>query len=427
VLVDGVDTVTPQTFSGANWAIYTTHTLSVSASAQALSGTNYVFGRWSDNGAAAHAITLTPRSGYGMAATTAPSTTVYSANFVQLVNFSASVYPAASGGVAASPAALSYPGASGAYYVARQPVTLTATPAPGYGFVDWGTSGPPYISAPWSANPKVEPGPGNVIAYFTQRPITTIVTSPPGLAVTVDGNFWYTPQNFSSDYFPSWTPGSSHAVAGLSPQLPYSINSRYLFASWSDGGLQSHNYVVPATNATLSAAMTPQFVPIGYATPTCAATVSLSPSSPGGDGFYSSGTSVSFNAAPAGGFAFIGWRGDLTGLANPQNLVVNDEELASANYDATATPLAITSFNPPFAFLGSSVTVAVNGTGFTPATLAYVNTYYRASQYVSPTQINVSLTAADLVGAALPIAVGNFPPGATCGTYVAKPFFVASP
>jgi len=421
--------VTPKVFSGAGWGLFATHNISVSANAQALAGSTYVFGRWSDNGAAAHAITLTPPVGGPGLSAPVPAVTVYSANFVQLVNFSSSVFPAASGAIGATPPAQAYPGAAGVYYVARQPVQLTATPASGFGFVEWSTSGAPFISPPWSANPKTELAPGNIIAYFSNQPITTITTSPSGYGVTVDGGFWYTPQNFSSDFFPSWTIGSSHVVAGLSPQLPYSINSRALFTAWSDLGAQTHNYVAPAVNATLTATMQPQYAPIAYAAPSCGANVFFSPPSPAGDGFYNSGSTVSVTATPAAGFILTGWLYDLSGAGNPQNLVVNDEELAVANFNASATPLAISSLNPSLALAGAGgLTVAINGTGFTPSTLAYVSNFFRASQFVSPTQMSLALSAADLASpGAFPIAVGNFPPGAPCGAYTPHSFAVGIP
>jgi len=36
----------------------------------------------------------------------------------------------------------------------------------------------------------------------------------------------------------------------ISPQLPFSINTRCVFASWSDGGARSHSIMVPPTSST---------------------------------------------------------------------------------------------------------------------------------------------------------------------------------
>ena len=148
-----------------------------------------------------------------------------------------------------------------------------------------------------------------------------------------------------------------------------------------------------------------------------------------GDGFYNSGSTVSVTATPATGFTLTGWLYDLSGTGNPQNLMVNDEELAVANFNASAAPLAISTLNPSLALAGAGgLTVAINGTGFTPSTLAYVSNFFRASQFVSPTQMSLALSAADLASpGAFPIAVGNFPPGAPCGAYTPHSFAVGIP
>jgi len=45
--------------------------------------------------------------------------------------------------------------------------------------------------------------------------------------------------------------GSNNSVSAPSPQM---VNgSTYSFASWSDGGAQSHTIVAPATNTTYTA------------------------------------------------------------------------------------------------------------------------------------------------------------------------------
>jgi hypothetical protein len=60
VTVDGSIITTPQTF---NWALNSTHTLSVPSNAQTLSGTTYIYGRWNDDPAASHTITVLPGDG----------------------------------------------------------------------------------------------------------------------------------------------------------------------------------------------------------------------------------------------------------------------------------------------------------------------------------------------------------------------------
>ncbi|MGH6848337.1 MAG: M12 family metallopeptidase [Methylocella sp.] len=424
VTIDGTNYKTPQAF---NWVLNSTHTLAVPAAAQTLAGATYVYARWNDSPAASHTIKINPGNKTLALPATSPAITVYTANFIKLASYTATVAPAGAGTVSASPLAKSYPGASGVFYVERQQVTLSADAATGYSFLEWGG-----VSAPWSANPKANYVPENSGAYnvtgdFSTKPVTTVTTNPPGLGLYVDGTFWYGPQSFASDYFSSWTPGSTHTVSSYTPQLPYSINSRYAFLSWSDSGTLTHTIVAPGTNTTFTASFTPQFVPIAYATPSCAASVALAPGS--SDGFYSKGSIVTVTATPASGWVLTSWLDDLTGTANPQNLTINDEELAVANYDTTATALAITSLTPVSLTKGSAgQTLSITGAGFTPSSIVFINNVFRTSQFVSATQINVNLMSTDLATpGAFPVAVSNFPSGAPCSAYMAQPFFITTP
>ena len=102
------------------------------------------------------------------------------------------------------------------------------------------------------------PDTGNPVAVngeFTSSPVYTVNVAPSdtitngfssNLWAYIDGNFWYTPKNFSPDTSydgSSWNAGSTHTLS-LSydgdltnpPEYPYSANSRYEFSSWSDSG-----------------------------------------------------------------------------------------------------------------------------------------------------------------------------------------------
>lgn len=419
VIVDGHRYATPHSFA---WALGSSHGLKVPGGLQTLDGTSYLYGRWNDGGSAGHTITVAPGPGTLAQPADRPAVTVYTASFIQLSSYAAAVWPAGAGTVSASPAARSFAGTTGQFYVARQKVTLTATANAGYGFLEWSNT-----SAPWSANPKLELAPGQITAYFSSQPITTVTTSPPGFGVLVDGGWWQGPQNFASDLFPSWTQGSSHTLAVPTPQLPYSINSRAVFEAWSDGGAASHSIIVPAGASTLTASLAEQFVPIAYATPSCAASVAITPAS--ADGFYAKGTKLQLRATPAAGWVLTGWQDDLSGGGASKALTVNDEELAVAGYDTTATPLAVVGLSPPGAAAGTgATTLAIDGAGFTASSIVFVNNLYRASSYVGPGEITVALGAADLARpGAFPVGVSNFPAGAPCSAYQAQDFTVSNP
>ena len=75
----------------------------------------------------------------------------------------------------------------------------------------------------------------------------TITSSPAGSGyVTVDGSPITTPQTYS------WNPGDSHTIAANSPTNTVSGQSQYVWTSWSDSGAQSHSYVVPSSDATVT-------------------------------------------------------------------------------------------------------------------------------------------------------------------------------
>ncbi len=418
VIVDGTTYTAPHSFA---WTLNSTHTLALPAGAQSVSGNTYTYGRWNDSTKASHSIKITPGIGTLASPATAPATTVYSANFIQLVQYQPAVWPTGAGTVSASPAAKSYAGAPGSYYVARQAVKLTASPNAGYHFFWWVNT-----SSPWSINPKTELGPGAITADFSSQPITTITTNPTGIAVLVDGQWWYGPANFASDYFSGWTAGSAHTIEIPSPQYPYSVNTRYLFSKWSDKGAASHSITVPAAASTITATVTPQYVPIAYAEPSCAATVTLAPAAPAGDGFYNKGTKVTVTATAQAGWTLTGWLDDLSGTTDPKLLTVNDEELAVADYNTIGTPLDVTSLTPPTVPSGTNgKTITIGGTGFASSSYVYFNNIYHASQYVSSTAMTVALTAGDLASpGAFPIGVGNYTSSPPCGAYVPQTFFV---
>jgi uncharacterized repeat protein (TIGR02543 family) len=91
-------------------------------------------------------------------------------------------------------------------------------------------------------------------AFTVAAPISiTITSSPTGTGyVTVDSVAITTPQTFS------WVPGTTHTIAASST-VSISSGVRDSYASWSDGGAQSHSYTVPSTAATATANFNRQY------------------------------------------------------------------------------------------------------------------------------------------------------------------------
>ena len=244
VIVDGVTITTPQVF---NWALNSTHTLDIPSGVQSQPGNivnsnvpttfYYTYGRWNDSTSASHMITVLPGNGNPVTPATSPAVTTYSANFIQLVPYATTIFPAGTGTVTPSPAPQSYPGSGLVFYTARQQATLTATPNAGQNFYDFNNA-PFWLAGGLGANPKTfyVPDTGltvNTTAEFSPNPVYTVNVAPnsfsSNLYIYADGNFSYAPKNFSAFYDSGWTSGSSHTLSVDNPEYPYSFATRYAF------------------------------------------------------------------------------------------------------------------------------------------------------------------------------------------------------
>lgn len=189
----------------------------------------------------------------------------------------------------------------------------------------------------------------------------TITSNPPGQQVRVDGNNVTTPQTLN------WTPGSSHTLDVDSPQGTGS--TRYLFASWSQGGNKSQNVTAPAAATTYTATLTTQYLLTKTTVPGTGGSITANPVS--ADNYYNAGTSVGLTATPATGFAFSGWSGDLTGTTNPLSVTMTAPRSVTASFvSSTNLPkLVITSYKLPTSgtigvnLPGMSLSVTNQGTG----------------------------------------------------------------
>jgi hypothetical protein len=445
VIVDGATVTTPQVFT--NWALNSTHTLDIAPGVQSQAGDivnsttpttfYYTFGRWNDSTAATHTITVLPGNGEPATPATSPAVTTYSANFVQLVPYAATVYPTGAGTVTPAPAPQSYSGSSLLFYTARQQATLTAAPSAGQNFYEFNNA-PFWLPGGLGANPKTfyVPDTGltvNTTAEFSLTPVYTVSVVPnpfsSNLYIYGDGGFAYAPKNFSSFYDPSWTAGSAHTLGVDNPIYPYSSNTRYAFNSWSDGTTTTTDSItLPAASATYTANLTPQYYVTDYANESCAGSINVSPGSPTGDGFYPSGDALTFTETPNSGWLFTGWNYDLSGTSSSQSLTVTDEVLVTADYNTVATPLTLTSLSPAAAIPGSpSFTLTLNGTGFSPSSVVSVNGTFPVVKYISGTQLSVSVTASQITPpGAFQVWVDSFPSGASCAAFAALPFTVAN-
>jgi len=161
---------------------------------------------------------------------------------------------------------------------------------------------------------------------------TVVTTSPAGLTFTVDGTAYTSTQNFT------WTAGTNHTIGVSSPQtLPGVNGTRYLFANWSDSGLENHTITASSSGGTYTANFTAQYLLTVTESPAAGGSVTENP--PSSDLYYNGGTSVQLTAAPNSGYTFTSWSGDLTGTTNPQSLTMNAPHNVTATFSGQASPV----------------------------------------------------------------------------------------
>jgi hypothetical protein len=302
ITVDGTAYSNSKVF---NWSIGSSHTVATD-SVQGSGTTRYAFANWSDGGAQSHTLQITQAG-------------LYTANFVTQYLLTASVSPAGGGSITASP------NAADGFYNAGTSVQLTAAPASGYVFDSWsGAAGRSGNSITVSVSQPV-----TISAVFRSATATTVTTSPPGLNIVVDGTQYTAPHNFA------WAPNSSHTINVPSPQ---GAGTRYVFASWSDKGSQSHSITAAANGATYTATLNPQYLLTTQVTPAAGGSIAATPAA--GDGYYDPGTAVSVRANARTGYSFSRWTDGLSGTTNPQPVTMNGPRTVTAAFGAASAHLS---------------------------------------------------------------------------------------
>ena len=158
----------------------------------------------------------------------------------------------------------------------------------------------------------------------------TVNTNPSGLQVTIDGFAYTSPYTFT------WTSGTVHTIGSSSPQLSPDGRTRYVFSSWSDGGLQIHQVPVPPSNTTYVASFATQYILGAAVNPPGNGSVTLTPSGP----WINAGQAVQLTATPNSGYSFSGWSGDLAGVVNPASVTMNGPKAVTANFTQNQYTLA---------------------------------------------------------------------------------------
>lgn len=304
VLVDGAACTTPCEYP---WAAGEQHVIRAGErqTLAATPGSRYDFVRWSDFGAGEHPVTVDATS------------RVYNAQFARKLHIRAEASPDAAGSIEIIPAS------QDGWYPYGSTVTIHASPNEGWQLYRMlpGAGGVTVQGANGlglSANPSTILALSEDLYYvatFTQRPLTTLATNPPGRRILLDGATVIGPTNYL------WTPGQTVELAVLHPQPVTASSFRYDFSGWSDGGAATHTITIPEESSTVTASFRSYFQMSG----SVAWTVSNSaPTRPGGrnivlspepdsDGFLEAGTPFEVRAVNEDGWSFTNWTGDFGG------------------------------------------------------------------------------------------------------------------
>ncbi|MBN1567289.1 MAG: hypothetical protein JXA73_05555 [Acidobacteria bacterium] len=176
---------------------------------------------------------------------------------------------------------------------------------------------------------------GRGIWAYTPFSDVTVSTNPEGQNFTIDGELFSAAQTFF------WPAGGSHTISAI--VTPASSGTRHVFASWSDGGDESHAITVPVEATAYTANFDTQYRLTTSVSPQGAGSISLSPAL--SDHYYASGSFVRLSAIAGSGYAFAGWGFDLTGLENPKVIEMTEPRNVIAFFEPSNQNITITT-NP---------------------------------------------------------------------------------
>ena len=224
-------------------------------------------------------------------------------------------------------------------------VTVTATPNPGYVFVNWTENGtvvslvnsPLQINATNLANNGTEVSTSSSYT-FTMTGNRTLTAN---FAVIVLGNFAV---NLSSNPAAGGsTSGGGTYVENSTRIVSATANTGYTFVNWTEGGLivsSSSTYTFTLiANKTLVA----NFLINTYSLTTSAVngSVAKSPS----QATYNFGSTVVLTPTANAGYTFTSWTGDASGSSNPLSVIMNANKAITANFTLNTYTLNVISTN----------------------------------------------------------------------------------
>lgn len=202
-------------------------------------------------------------------------------------------------------------------YSAGTLVTVTASPNPGYTFLNWTDNG--NIASTSSSFQFILNGNRTLVANFSIIPssqFAVILSSSPTAGGTTNGAGAYT--------------------AGSSVTVTATPNPQYTFVNWTELGTGAIASTSPSYTFVLNAnrSLVANFVLNTYTLNVTAVngTVVKKPDQPN----YTSGSTVELTATANPGYTFTSWSGDASGSTNPLTVTMNSNKNITANFTANA-------------------------------------------------------------------------------------------
>ena len=316
----------------------------------------------------------------------------------------------------------------GGAYAVGATVTVTATPLPGYAFVNWTENGT-FVSlvSPLRINPSDISQNGKEVSasssyQFTMTAANRTLTA--NFAVVIPGNFAVTLS--SNPAAGGTTSGAGTFVENSTRIVSATANTGYTFVNWTEGGLivstsSSYTFTLVA-NKTLVA----NFLINTYtlAVNGVNGTVAKNPNQT----IFDYGTIVQLTPSPSVGYTFSSWTGDATGSANPLSVTMNANKSVTANFTLNAYTLNITATNGSVV-KNPSQTTYNHGTSVqltaTP-NAGYTFTSWSGDATGSTNPLTVSMTSNKNITANFTAIAGSFTLNVTAvnGTVVKNPDLV---
>ena len=375
LFVDGVATTTPATF---DWPTGSVHRVWAADGLQSQSGFQFAFGRWSHDAAASPSrqITwqVTPGDGSLGNPATAPSATVLTANFVRLINVTATPEVQNGGTSRVTARSAPWPGTA-SLYPQFSTFDLAASPAAGYQhYFNWGAA------FAYGGGAAILPNLSLLVTgSLASQTVGAAFHNGPAIAVDVVGDGIVdgvsvkvtAPGGAVSNTI---APRIARTTAGTwkfevsSPQLLGSSIRHYLDSYDGFDNSSTGEVAMPATGTrAVTIRAHRELSPFRQVIPSCAGSVTLSDSSTWLR--YGKPINVTLTTGLAG--AFTGWTGSLPAAAGKSTTVATTIGATVpefvATFNSAAEPLRINSVSPSVLGDDSTATVVtITGTGFTP-------------------------------------------------------------